>query len=167
MRKYTFRPKPLCLTAAALLLTLGLSASVSAQAITSTTNDFVPFAQLVFVPCADGGAGEFVFISGTLHIQTHVTINDNHATVKNHFQPQGATGVGLSTGDTYRAVGVTQVQQTIPLDNGAATFTFINNFRLIGPGPNNNLQVHQTVHQTVNANGEVTSTVVNTSVECR
>jgi hypothetical protein len=87
--------------------------------------------------------------------------------LKIHFQPQGAGGTGLVTGDTYNATGVTQEHDSLPLINGAAEFTFINNFRIIGQGPDNNFLVHQTVHQTVNANGDVTSTIVNQSVECR
>jgi hypothetical protein len=56
---------------------------------------------------------------------------------------------------------------TLALTGGASEFTFINNFRLIGQGPDNNLQVHQTIHTTINANGTVTSVVNNTSVECQ
>ena len=167
MKRSLFRRKTITLTLGITLLTLSFAAVAFSQALAITTNDFVPFAQINLVPCADGGAGELVLIQGTLHIQQHITINNNRATVKSHFQPQGADGVGLSTGDSYNATGVTQEVDTLPLTNGAAEFTFINNFRLIGQGPNNNLLVHQTVHTTVNADGTVTSVVDNTSVECR
>ena len=50
---------------------------------------------------------------------------------------------------------------------GGFTDTFINNFRMIGQGPDNNLLVHQTIHVTITPTGEVTSEVENTSVECR
>jgi len=167
MKRSLFRRKTITLTIGITLLTLSFAAVAFSQALAITTNDFVPFAQINLVPCADGGAGELVLIQGTLHIQQHITINNNRATVKSHFQPQGADGVGLSTGDLYNATGVTQEVDTLPLTNGAAEFTFINNFRLIGQGPNNNLLVHQTVHTTVNADGTVTSVVDNTSVECQ
>ncbi len=161
------RSRILGLTLAITLVALTLAGPAFAQALAITTNDFVPFAQVNFVPCANGGAGELVLIQGTLHIQQHITINDNRATIKSHFQPQGAGGTGLTTGDTYNATGVTQEVDTLPLTGGAAEFTFVNNFRVIGQGPNNNLLVHQLVHTTVNANGTVTSVVDNTSVECR
>jgi len=166
VRTFLVRRKNLSLTLAITLLALTLAGAVFGQALTITTNDFVPFAQLAFVPCANGGAGEIVLIQGTLHIQQHITINGNRASIKIHFQPQGAGGTGLTTGDTYNAVGVTQEQDSLPLVGGAAEFTFINNFRIIGQGPDNNLQVHQTVHVTINANGVVTTVVNNTSVEC-
>src|ERR1044072_4341731 len=161
------RSRILGLTLAITLVALTLAGPAFAQAPAITTNDFVPFAQINLVPCANGGAGELVLIQGTLHIQQHITINNNRVTVKSHFQPQGAGGTGLTTGDTYNATGVTQEVDTLPLVGGAAEFTFINNFRLIGQGPNNNLLVHQTIHTTVNANGTVTSVVDNTSVECQ
>ena len=139
------------------------------SASTVTTNERVPFALVAFVPCANNGAGELVEVSGTLHVLTHETISDaGHAQFKVHFQPQGASGRGLTTGDTYRATGVTQEIQTVDLTDGAPQeFTFINNFRIIGKGPNNNLLVHQVIHITINANGELTSEVVKTTVECR
>jgi hypothetical protein len=166
MKTFLFRRTTLGLVLAITLLALSLTGPAFAQALAITTNDFVPFAQANLVPCANGGAGELVLVQGTLHIQQHITINGNRATVKSHFQPQGAGGTGLTTGDTYNAVGVTQEVDTIALTGGANEFTFVNNFRLIGQGPNNNLQVHQLVHVTINADGTVTTVVDNTSVEC-
>jgi hypothetical protein len=143
-----------------------VAGTVFPQAFALTVNQFVPFAQVAFVPCANGGAGELVLIEGTLHIQQHISINDSVANLKIHFQPQEASGTGLITGDTYQATGVTQEQDTVPLVNGTFEFTFINNFRIIGEGPDNNLQVHQTTHVTITPNGDVTTVVDNTSVDC-
>jgi len=167
MKKILFMRRTISLVLALTLVALTLAGPAFAQALAITTNDFVPFAQLAFVPCANGGAGELVLIQGTLHIQQHITINGNRATIKSHFQPQGAGGTGLTTGDTYNAVGVTQEVDTLALTGGASEFTFVNNFRLIGQGPDNNLQVHQLVHVTINADGTVTTVVDNTSVECQ
>src|SRR6185436_3267756 len=161
MRKFLFKRMSITFTLAIMLLIVSLAGAALAQALTITTNDFVPFALVAFVPCANGGAGELVLVQGTLHLQDHITINNNRANIKTHAQPQGASGVGLTTGDTYNATGVTQEQDSIPIINGAFEFTFINNFRIIGQGPNNNLLVHQTIHQTVNANGEVTTFIDN------
>jgi hypothetical protein len=167
MKKFLFRRKTLSLTLGLTLLTLTLGATAFSQALAITTNDFVPFAQAAFVPCANGGAGEIVLIEGVLHIQQHITINGNRASIKSHFQPQGAKGVGLTTGDVYNATGVTQEHDAIALTGGATEFTFVNNFKIIGPGPDNNLLVHQTVHVTINADGTVTTVIDNTSVECQ
>ena len=147
------------------LATLAGAAVARAEATTVTTNEQIPFSLIAFVPCANGGAGEDVLVTGTLHVLSHVTIDAKGGIhVKQHFQPQGATGVGLTTGDTYHATGVTQEHFNA---TGGFTDTFINTFRIIGQGPGNNLLVHQTIHVTVTPNGDVTSEVVNTSVECR
>lgn len=167
MKTFLFKPKTLSFLLAITLLALTLAGPAFAQALAITTNDFIPFAQITFVPCANGGAGELVLLEGTLHVQNHLTISNNRVSLKIHFQPQGAEGTGLITGDKYQSTGVTQEQDSLPLTNGAAEFTFINNFKIIGVGPDNNLLVHQTVHVTVDANGLITTNVNNTTIECR
>jgi hypothetical protein len=136
-----------------------------AKATTFTDNVRVPTEIFVFVPCARGGAGEFVQLSGTLHILFVTTIDDKggfHS--KFHFQPQGISGTGLITGDKYQATGVTQ-----GTFNGKVGFeeTFVNNFKIIGQGPGNNFLIHENFHITVNANGEVTALVDNFKVKCK
>jgi hypothetical protein len=139
--------------------------SASAAAETYTDNVRIPYEFYVYVPCAAGGAGEDVYLSGTLHMLFHTTLDNSggyHS--KYHFQPQGITGTGLVTGAKYQATGVTQ-----GMDNGKVGFesTFVNNFKIIGQGPGNNFLIHENFHITVNANGEVTAYVDNFSVECK
>ena len=147
-----------------LIASLGV-AQASAKATTFTDNVKIPTEIFVFVPCAAGGAGEFVTLSGSLHILFVTTIDSKggfHS--KFHFQPQGITGTGLTTGAKYQATGVTQGSF-----NGKVGFTqtFVNNFRIIGKGPGNNFMIHENFHITVNANGEVTAFVDNFSVKCK
>ena len=144
--------------AIALLTTVGARAENLVNDI-----DFTGFT--VTVPCADGGAGEDVVFEGNLHILIAVTLDGKGGFhIKQHFQPQGLQGVGLSTGDKYQATGVTQIHF-----NGQVgqTITFINNFRMIGQGPGNNFLVHENYHLTVNANGVVSVEHDNMSVECK
>jgi len=60
---------------------------------------------------------------------------------------------------------VTQEQDSTGLI-GASEFSFINNFRLIGPGPDNNLQVHQNIQITIDANNFIRTNVFNITVDC-
>ncbi len=95
---------------------------VTAAQAEVTTNDkqTIPFD--VFVPCANGGAGET--ISGDLQLHTLFTdtINGNNWSGKFHIQPQGGSLVGgRPTGDTYRANGVTQGNFKASLQNGQFT----------------------------------------------
>ena len=138
---------------------------VSAAASAFTSSITFPFDIVVFVPCAAGGAGEEVALSGTLHDLFHFTV-DNRGGV--HFKfldnPQGVTGVGLTTGAKYQATGVTQTGFNAKL--GEQT-TFVNNFRIIGQGPGNNFLVHENYHVTVNANGTLTAYVDNFRADCK
>jgi hypothetical protein len=161
-KQFVGRPQRFALLAAVVGTLTMFPRTASAQASEFTDNQFVPFTLTTF------GCGDVIVLSGTLHVLTHVTIDAaGGIAVKVHFQPQGATGVGLTTGATYHGTGVTQQTFT---DNGPGPqleFTFINNFRMISSGTTPNFDVHQTIHITVNENGEVTAVVDNTSIECR
>jgi len=141
-----------------------VSSSSGAPASSFTANSFFPIDLIVFVPCANGGLGEDVELSGTLHDLFHVTFNDNTVHVKTHDQPQGISGTGLVTGDKYQGTGVTQDEFTVAV---AQEETFIDNFRIIGQGTGNHLLVHENVHVTVNANGTVTASHDNFSIDCK
>jgi hypothetical protein len=143
---------------------LGVSPTL-AQATTVTNNFQQPLDMFVFVPCAAQGAGEFVHLTGTIHILFVDTI-DNKGGVHSefHFQPQGVSGIGLITGDKYNAVGETQGTFNAKI---GSEFTFVNNFRVIGQGPGNNFQVHENVHVTFLADGTLTANVDNFSVKCK
>lgn len=143
-------------------LTIVTAAAARAEV---TENVKVPLDIAVYIPCADGGAGELVTLSGNLHVLIRFTQSKRggiHA--GSHFQPQGITGVGETTGDTYRGTGVTQDQfnATVGVEE-----TFVNNFRIIGQGPGNNFLLHSVFHITINANGTLTTLVDRFSVDCR
>ncbi|MGH7548385.1 MAG: hypothetical protein ACREMM_09435 [Gemmatimonadales bacterium] len=139
----------------------------SFSAVTTTDNFTIPISLFVFVPCANGGLGELINVSGPLHVLLHTTISESgNIHMKFHFQPQGISGTGFATGDKYQGTGVTQGQfcsnGPLPL-----TSTFVNNFRMIGQGPGNNFLVHENFHFTINANGELTAFVDNFSIQCK
>lgn len=147
-----------------LIISLGV-AQAQAKATRFTENVVQPIDLLVFVPCAAGGVGEYVELTGTLHILFVTTIDDRggfHS--KYHFQPQGITGTGVTTGDKYQGTGVTQ-----GTFNGKVGFeaTDVNNFNIIGQGPGNNFMVHTTFHVTVNANGTLTTFVDQARIVCK
>lgn len=149
---------------------LQLQGGINAQAkaaISITSNEQINTEFSVFIPCANAGAGEFVVLTGTLHVLTTFTINGNNVRGKSHFQPQGISGVGLTTGDKYHATGVTQDEFKGSLVNGQFEGTQINNFRIIGEGRDNNFLVHQSSHVTINANGVLTTVVDNVVSDCK
>jgi hypothetical protein len=147
------------------LATLAGRAAARAEATTETTNLQIPITLVAFVPCANGGAGELVELTGTLHVLLHTTADGRGGFhVKSHFQPQGVSGVGLTTGDKYQGTGVTQDEFHV---TAGITETFVNNFRIIGQGPDNNYLVHENFHITITPNGDVTALHDNLSIECQ
>jgi hypothetical protein len=132
-----------------------------------TTNDVTDVNITAFVPCADGGNGELVNLSGPLHTLISSTLNGNNVSGYYHFQPQNVSAACETTGANYQAVGVTQESFKGSLQNGQLNFTIVNNFRIIGEGAGNNLLVHETMHLTINADGTATAFHDNFMFECR
>jgi hypothetical protein len=131
--------------------------------IVYTVTERIDFPFPVYIPCAD----ETVDLQGTLLVLDHITVNGNRVTVKSSYQPQGLTGTGSVSGDTYHATGQTQFTSSGSLVNGQYSYTFVNNFRIIGQNTGNNYIVYETFHVTVNADGTVTSTVDNITLDCK
>jgi hypothetical protein len=143
-----------------------LLTSIPAYAAVVTNTSF-PITLDVFVPCANGGAGETIEVSGNLHDMFSVTIDSNGGIhVSQQDNPQGVGGVGLTTGDKYRATGVTRSDFSTT-SSGVFQFTFINRFDMVGQGPGNNFSVHETEHVTVLPDGTVTVFFDNFSVTCK
>lgn len=118
----------------------------------------------VFVQCALDGAGETVLLSGSLHVVTRFVSNDAGVfIVAAHYQPQGVVGIGMTSGDRYSATGVTSDRFRA---RAGETYTFINNFRIIGPGRGNNYTIHENVHLTFTAQGGLTADVDNYRADC-
>lgn len=140
-----------------------LISPANAAVLSNTSNDIT---LSVFVPCAAGGAGELVDLSGPLHTLLTFTIINNNASGVIHFQPHGISGIGETTGLKYQATGVTSTSFKFSLQNGQVTQTFINRFDIIGQGPGNNFGIQETAHITLNADGTVTVFFDNFRVEC-
>jgi len=144
------------------LVLMGLALPPNARAAV-VVNVKAPLTFVAVIPCS----GDAVLLTGDLHtLITAETDKNGGLHFKDHFQPQGISGIGVPSGAKYQATGVTQDHENIH-SGLASEFTFIDNYRIIGQGPGNNFLFHTTVHVTVNANGDVTATVLNTSVDCK
>jgi len=137
------------------------------RAASLTSGERVETEIFTYVPCAAGGAGEAVTLTGPLLVLVHVTESARgNYQVKTTFQPQGMSGVGATTGDVYRATGGTRTHEhfngPLPL-----VYTAINQFQLVGPGTNNDFRVRETLRVTINTNGVYTADRVSAEVRCR
>jgi len=114
---------------------LVISVPAFGGASTQTQSVTVPLVLSVFIPCANQGSGEIVDFSGSLHVLISSTVNGNNIHLNELFNPQGAKGVGETTGDVWNATGETRLDLTASLSSFPFTNTFVNNFKLIdGPG---------------------------------
>ena len=139
------------------------ASSATAGVYTENYSEPINFTQ--FIPCAAGGAGEDVEFIGTLHILFKYTLNKNGIyNLESEHNPNHLMGMGLSTGGKYVGTGITQYHQITGKINEEYTFT--DNFRLIGQGPDNDFTVKETLHYTVNANGKMTVNFDNLTEEC-
>jgi hypothetical protein len=141
-----------------------LSTSANAAVV---VNDKTDINLSVFVPCAVGGVGEIIDLSGPLHTLISTTLTGNSVSGYFHFQPQGLSGTGETTGAKYNGTGVTEQSFKSSLQNGQANLTHVNNFRIIGQGAGNNYLVHETLHITINADGTLTVFHDNFSIDCK
>ena len=139
----------------------GLLAVTSASATAVTEK--IPFD---FVLAPEEACGEAIHLSGTLLAEFSFTeTSSGNVEIGFHFNPQGITGVGLTSGATYHATGETLGTTTIRATGGISD-TFVNNFKIIGDGSAPNFLETDVIHVTVNANGVVTATVEKSMIRC-
>jgi hypothetical protein len=143
-----------------------LDTSPALSADVSSTQTTLPFNASLWVPCANGGAGEYVALSGNVEFSTHDVLDADGGThERKMMRPSGVSGVGATTGLHYRGTGMSFMSDGV--SDGASAYTYVNNFRIIGQGPGNNVLVHAVVHQTLNAEGAVTAEVNLSSSSCK
>jgi hypothetical protein len=139
----------------------GLLAVTSASA--RATTEKIPF-DIVLAP--EEACGEAIHLSGTLLAQfTFTESSGGNVEIGFHFNPQGVTGVGLTSGATYHATGETLGTTTIKAKGGISD-TFVNNFKILGEGSAPNFLETDVMHLTVNANDVVTATVEKSMIRC-
>lgn len=153
--------------ATAALLTALYAPAARAEVFHSNTSQ--PFAQTLFVQCANGGTGELVDLSGQLHEDIFVNTNSGgKVVVRTRSQLQGVSGIGRSSGDRYHASQVAQGSEHIDIiDNLPFSFSFVDHLRIVGQGPGNNFTAQYQTHLTVDASGTVAADVTHFSVDCK
>lgn len=140
---------------------------VHAGAVTDKLIMTVPINRIVTNDGCTDAAPVAILLVGEIHVVAHLTVTpQGNVSVHVLRHPRGLTGVDLISGATYHAVGETRFTETLHGPSGG-TFTFVENFKMIGVGKAPNYLIHVTYHETVNANGELTVVVDHFSVACR
>jgi hypothetical protein len=147
-----------------ILLAVAVSALIAATSASANADtEKIPF-DIVLAP--EDACGEAIHLSGTLLAMfTFTATPGGNIETGFHFNPQGITGVGLTSGATYHATGET-LGTTTEKAKGGISDTFVNNFKIIGEGSAQNFLETDVIHLTVNANGVVTATVEKSMIRC-
>src|SRR5262245_50866473 len=152
MKVKTMKTKVATLKILALLAMASLALCLARAGVVD--NFIEPLDLEVQVDCDEDLTPEDVIqLSGGLHVvvsETNDKKGGSHTTF--HYQPVNVSGVGLISGDTYRAVGLTRGSTTLRDDN--MSDTFVNNFYMIGQKSGIKFLVHNTFHVSV-IGGEV------------
>jgi len=141
-------------------LVVALAAASPAQA--ATINEQLPIELDNANPCT----GEAFHYSQIWHIVAHTDIDpfgDEYVTSQ-HINSTQTDGFGLDSGDKYL---VNQIGNTTDHPfNAAHPFTAVAQFHVIDTGKGDDFYIGETLHETINANGEMTVFVESGNVRC-
>jgi hypothetical protein len=147
---------------AALFIVFAAGTPVFGQAST-TTNETIPFTSTLLNPCTL----DQVTFQGNMHVTNTMSTDASGGThLKTHVNYQDVSGTGTPSGVNYN-IRTTSNETTNDNDGPQSEATIISTVRLISQGSSLNYFLQLVFHVTVNGNGETTSTVTESRIECR
>lgn len=157
-----------CTKNAADVTALTTETGTSADRSTSSANEnnihAVPFETTIYVPCANGGAGEYVELSGFSNFIYQIQWNNNGFTMTYHENVKQVTGVGVASGETFVATGGTNgtVMGSWVSDQWVGTTT--GKVKVVGSETNFTVTYKERI--TITRDGTVTVENVQITVSC-
>ncbi len=135
------------------------------QAETFSFNDSYEISgDWIFNPCN----GEQIAFTGSVHSTYHGVINKNKAQFRSHFNTQGVTGVGLSTGTKYRLIEVNNSNDSYSIINCTVKYSSMQSFKIVSQGAADNFTYKLIFSYTYNlCTGEFEITKDDYTFECR
>lgn len=128
-----------------------LTASISSRASDRTSSVAIPYDWDIFVPCANGGVGEYVHVTGSTNLVYTISWTDHGFTYGYHANTYKIQGVGITSGEIFRGSKQTEGQVLGAWVNDQWLSTFVDQIRLIGT--NTSFTVKNTYHVTVSPDG--------------
>jgi len=141
------------------------SANASSNASTRTSTVAVPFENTVFVPCANGGAGEDVSLTGKTNFVYQMTWTDHDFTMLYHDNDHEVKGVGLSSGETFTGSGGTNGTVMGSWVDSHWVGTMVRQVKVIGK--NTVFKVSQKLQLVVTPDGNVVVDIREQSAVCQ
>ena len=147
----------------ALMVLLGAVVPASAAADPVISNFWIDRSGGTLNPCTD----EWVEFTGSAHIiESAVTHESGDVTWAFHANER-LIGVGMTTGAEYVMLSVANEHATVASDGAPFVYTFVTRSKDVTRGSLANFVYWQLWHITINANGTMTTEVVDSGWECR
>lgn len=121
----------------------------------------------VFVPCALGGVGEIVQLSGNqVYRQKATTYPSGAFKIDLRVKYDGVVGVGQTSGEPYKVTSKTKILQSgvVPFPY---TFTYKAKLKLKGAWSKTKFRTYESSETVVDANGISTTTSIGPLIDCR
>jgi hypothetical protein len=110
--------------------------------------------------------GDLIHVSGKLLVtSTETSTPSGGLVIAVHFQPQGVTGVDLTSGTIFHATGLTR-DLIVFSPPGGITETFVNQFHIQATSGEQSFIVTDLFHITISPDGTVRSFFDNFSATC-
>jgi hypothetical protein len=111
--------------------------------------------------------GEWVHITGSIHIDVHGVMNGNRINFVQHINYQGLSGEGQASGKHYSGSGVFNSVYNGKFDGSSYTTISSSSIKLNATGSGNNLVFTSKGKTIVNANGDVIINRFDDSMGCQ
>lgn len=140
--------------------------TINKSSTTQTENSLAvaPFEETLFVPCANGGAGEQVSLTGSIHFVYQMFWTDRGFSLVYHDNSQGVTGVGLTSGETFTGSEGTQGTVSAVWENDQWIGTTIQQMRITGRTASYVIKYKRQV--VITPDGKVTVNIKEKTVDC-
>lgn len=125
----------------------------------------MPFETTVFVPCANGGAGEDVKLTGFTNFIYGMTWTEHAFTLVYHDNVHQVKGVGLSSGEKFVASGGTNQTVLGVWYSSQWVGTLIAQMRIVGQ--DTRFTVNYKYHITATPDGNVTVNSTEQTADCK
>ncbi len=149
-------------------LLVGLLIGTTTRALAQATSTTTTGALSISVVAENPSTGEPMLIQGVTHFVIHHTVDASGGYTQINFGAFTGSALGLSSGTRYRAVNVQLDNQAHFSSEGTAESTDVMTIHFIAEGNRQERFYSQvTLHSTINANGELTTTPRHVHTECR
>lgn len=145
---------------AAVILLAPMSASAAATVTSAKTETQISLT--LFVPCANGGAGEYVAITGTMTSTFRLVFDGAGGYHQSERYSYKGEGIGQSTGEAYRFSGEDNYKYKGKL--GELT-TYVWNWQVAGQGTS--FMMRGNYHTIVHPDGTVTGYHDEITADCK